>query len=248
MDSMDLANLYNELSSKVRLTILGTLWENEARFSDLVKEVGLSSPEVSRHLKRLQDTNLIEKKVDGGYKLSLFGEMVMRMTANMPSLMDKSEYFITHDTSAIPLHLLRGLEALMDSKLDTVFAMMGTLYTKLGDTEFFWDISNQMSSSENSLFEVMDLGDLDFDIRFLVSLEVLESLSEQAEKMGTKIKIRVIEDLNFSVTIMSTNAMLALPDKSGVIDRNTYIMGDTPEFIEWCKKLYMHYWEKAEKY
>ena len=62
---MELAGLYNELSSKVRLAILNMLIEGEARFSDIVKKVKLSSPEVSRHLKRLQDANLVEKQIEG---------------------------------------------------------------------------------------------------------------------------------------------------------------------------------------
>ncbi len=248
MDSMELASLYNELSSYVRLTILEMLIERDARFSEIVKRVELSSPEVSRHLKRLQDASLIEKQVEGGYRLSLLGDTVMRMTANMESLMDKSDYFKTHDTSSIPTHLLRELESIEDARVENVFAMMGTLYTNISESEFIWDIIVQSSSSETVMMNAFDVEELDLEIRFLSNRELIDDLIEKTPPLDIKIEFKVRESSGFTVTVMSNSASLALPDKSGVIDRNAYIMGDSPEFIDWCKRLFLHYWDSAERY
>lgn len=248
MDSMELARLYNELSSHVRLTILEMLTEGDARFSDIVKKVELSSPEVSRHLKRLQEASLVEKQVEGGYTLSLFGDTVMRMTSNMEPLMDKLDYFKTHDTSSIPVHLLRELESIDEAKPENVFAMMGTLYSKLSDSEFFWDVVIQSSSSETVMMSTLDVEKLDLEIKFLSSREIISNLIETTPPLDIKIDFRILDTTGFSVTVMSNAAMLALPDKNGVIDRNAYIMGNSPAYIDWCKRLFLHYWEQAKRY
>ncbi len=242
---MEIASLFNELSSPVRLAILGMLRKGDTRFSDIVKEVGLSSPEVSRHLKRLQEANLIDKLVSGGYRLSLFGKTVVRMTSNLPALMDKSEYFLNHDTSMIPIHLLRDFEALAEAKVEPVFAMMGKMFTMLGDTEYFWDTTNQAEGSSTALLEVMDVGDLDFDIRFIVVPHLVDEYIRMAEERNVKLSIRTMEKLDFTVTVSNNIAFFTLADKDGVINRNRYIIGDSPEFIAWCKELYDHYWDRA---
>ena len=248
MDSMELASLYNELSSHVRLTILEMLREKDARFSEIVNRVELSSPEVSRHLKRLQDANLVEKQVEGGYRLSLFGNTVMRITSSMEPLMDKSDYFLIHDTSVIPVQLLRELEALEDATIETVFSMMGKMYTKLGATEYFWDIANQSQDSTTTFMEVMNVSDLDFDIRFIVTPDLAEEYLKVSGEKNIKISLRTMDTVNFSVTVSNNLAFFALPDKGGTINRNAYIMGESEEFIDWCKRLYLHFWEKAERY
>jgi predicted transcriptional regulator len=240
---MEIERLFSEFSSKTRLDILGMLREGETRFSEIEKAVGLSSPEVSRHLRRLQEVNLIDKQPSGGYRLSLFGETVMRMTANIPALIDKSEYFLSHDTSVIPTHLLRSLDSISEAKLEPVFSMFGRLIKNLEDAEYYWDITNQMLESETEMLEMMAPEDLDIDIRYIISPELYPTFSRLSEERGVRIHLKTYEDINFTVGVSSNLAFLALPDRNGVLDRNTYIMGDSPEFIGWCRKLYLYYWD-----
>lgn len=245
---MELASLYNELSSKVRLIILEMLVKRDARFSEIVKKVELSSPEVSRHLKRLQEANLVEKLVKGGYRLTLFGRTVMRMTSNMESLAHKSEYFLTHDTSAIPTHLLRELESLNEARIENVFAMMGALYSKVDDSEYIWDFMIQSATLETAMMDAFKVEELDLEVKFLTKPEIIKELLENVPPVDVNVQFRIIDNPGISVTVLSDVAMLALPDDKGVLDRNAYILGESPEFIDWCRRLYLYYWERAEIY
>lgn len=245
---MEIERLYGELSSKVRLDILWMLKEGETRFSEIAKEVELSSPEVSRHLKRLHEANLIDKLPRGGYQLSLFGETVMRMTSNMPALVEKSEYFLSHDTSVIPTRLLRELEAISEATIEPVFSMMGRLFTKLEDAEYFWDITDQLLGPETAMFEQLNLGELDYDIRSIIAPDLVEAVTGLVKERDVRIQMKTYENINFAVSVTNNLAFFALPDRNGVIDRNRYIIGDSPEFISWCREFYLHYWEKAKPF
>lgn len=248
LDRMKIDALFNEFSSKVRLDILEMLRKGEKRFSEIVNEVELSSPEVSRHLKRLQEANLIDKQVSGGYRLSLFGETAMRMTSNIPALIEKSEYFLTHDTSVIPTRLLRDLESISEAKMEPVFSMMGRFFTNIGDADYYWDISTQMQGSATAMLEMLDVEELDYDLRSIVMPDIAETVINLAREKDIRVQIRTLEDINFTVNVSNKLAFFALPDQNGAIDRNTYIIGDSPEFIEWCREFYLYYWEKAKTY
>jgi predicted transcriptional regulator len=243
---MEIDALFNELSSKVRLGILEMLKEGERRFSEIVNAVELSSPEVSRHLKRLREANLVDKLPSGGYRLSLFGETATRMTANIPALMEKSEYFLSHDTSVIPTRLLRDLESISEARIETVFSLMGRLIKSLGEAEYYWDISNQMQVSETAMFDSLNLGELELEIRYIISPDMADAITALKEETDVKVQVKTYENINFTVGVSNNMAFFALPDQSGVINRNTYIIGDSPKFIEWCREFYLHYWEKAE--
>lgn len=245
---MEIDVLFNELSSKVRIDILELLKKGEARFSDITGEVELSSPEVSRHLKRLQEANLIEKLVDGGYTLSLFGETLLRMTSNLSVLVEKSDYFLYHDTSVIPTRLLRDLEPLSMAKVEPVFSMMIRLIQSIGDAKYYWDTSDQMLDAENAILDLLNIDKLEIELRFLTNPDAASYVIKLAKENDVQVHIRTLEDINFTVNVSDKIAYFALPDKNGIIDRNKYIMGDTPEFINWCRDLYLYYWEKAEPY
>lgn len=59
------ALLFHSLSHPVRLSILQRLTRSEARVIDLVTELKLPQPTVSKHLARLRDCGLVDFREDG---------------------------------------------------------------------------------------------------------------------------------------------------------------------------------------
>ncbi len=57
--------LFKALSSKTRLDILKKIMGKEYHLSSLSREMGLSKPVISRHVKVLEDANLIKRKKVG---------------------------------------------------------------------------------------------------------------------------------------------------------------------------------------
>jgi len=58
-------NLFKILSSETRLKILKAISKKEMHVSGLAKELGISVPVTSRHLKILENSGLIERKIIG---------------------------------------------------------------------------------------------------------------------------------------------------------------------------------------
>ena len=77
---MKVYELFTELSSENRLSILQILDKKPMTFTGLTKEVDMNSAEASRQLSRLTDAGLIEKKGDGIYYNTFFGKLVFQHT------------------------------------------------------------------------------------------------------------------------------------------------------------------------
>jgi DNA-binding transcriptional ArsR family regulator len=62
-------NLFKALSSPTRIKILKVLVNEEIHLTALAKKIGLSKPVVSRHIKILEKTGLINKRIIGNIYL-----------------------------------------------------------------------------------------------------------------------------------------------------------------------------------
>jgi DNA-binding transcriptional ArsR family regulator len=69
MNHMELDKIFAALSDSTRRAILAKLAMGEASVSDLAKPFKLTQPAISKHLKILQDANLVSTQVDGQRRL-----------------------------------------------------------------------------------------------------------------------------------------------------------------------------------
>jgi ArsR family transcriptional regulator len=63
VDKQSLAELLNALGNEHSLTILAVLAKGECYVSELAKEVGISRPLLYLHLKKLENSGLVESEV-----------------------------------------------------------------------------------------------------------------------------------------------------------------------------------------
>ena len=86
---MDNDKIFRALSSPTRLEILRILTNKEIHLSGLARELGISVPVTSRHIKTLENVGLINKRVFGNIYL---------LTAKIKNLETALEPFIEETT------------------------------------------------------------------------------------------------------------------------------------------------------
>ncbi len=239
---MKVYELFAELSSEKRIGILQTLDEKPMTFTNLIKEVDITSTEASRQLSRLTEAQLIEKKGDGIYYNTLLGKLVISTISDMNFISEKSGYFLKHDTAQIPLDLLSQINALSKGEIITgVYNILNT-HEKLGDgiKSYMWYMSDDfprhhLPNIEKKLEEGLE-------IRVILPKDLC-STSVLTEKNRNKIKAKVLDEIKISVIVTDKFSILELPGQDGKIDQNTAIFGYDDRFREWCKKLFQYYWE-----
>lgn len=239
---MKVHELFTELSSENRLAILQILDEKPMTFTSLTKELDMNSAEASRQLSRLIDAMIIEKKGDGNYYNTLFGKLVISTIPNLDFISGKSEYFLKHDTAYIPGDLQRQIDALSKGEVVTgVYNILNT-HEKLGDgiKSYMWYTSDDfphhhLPNIEKKLEEGVE-------IRVILPKDKC-SPSLLTEKNRKKIGNKVMDDIKISIIVSDKFCMLELPGPDGKIDHNTAFFGYDDRFREWCKNLFLYYWE-----
>ena len=239
---MKVYELFTELSSEKRLDILKTLYEKPMTFSNLVKEVDMNSTEASRQLSRLTETRLIEKKGDGRYYNTLFGNMVISSIPGMNFISENSGYFLEHDTSPIPLELLRQIDALSTGKIVTGVYNILSMQEKLSEdiSGYFWYMSDDFPRHHlPNVEKVLEQG---MEIRVIFPKDLIPIL-KLSEKNRDRIQFRTQDEIKSSVMTTNSFSMLKLPGRDGKIDQNTAIFGYDERFRMWCEKLFLCYWD-----
>lgn len=244
---MKVDKLFQELASKKRLGIIGALGQKPMKFTEISDEFDMTSPEASRHLGRLIDAKLIEKKGDGNYSITFFGEMVLTSISELEFIAEKSEHFLSHDASPIPDHLLERMEDLSDGQIVTgVYKIIDTVDEKLDEIEDYLfymtdDIPNlYIRKSEKKIADGIE-------VRVILPKGTHQDLLANVdEKLVGKVNVRVLEKVNMAVNVNDVFATIALPGTDGNIDRQAVLFGSDSKFRQWCKEVFEYYWERAE--
>lgn len=239
---MKVYELFTELSSENRLSILQILDKTPMTFTSLIKEVDINSAEASRQLSRLIETQLIEKKGDGRYYNTLFGKLVIFSISDLNFISEKSEYFLKHDTAEVPLDLLEQIGALSTGEIITgVYNILNT-HEKLDSSikSYMWYMSDDFP--RHHLPDIEKKLEEGLEIRVILPKDKC-SPSTLSEKNRTKIKNKVMDEIKISVIATDSFSLLELPGQDGLIDQDTAIFGFDDQFREWCKKLFQYYWE-----
>jgi predicted transcriptional regulator len=233
-----------ELSHPSRLKALRILSEKPHRLTDISKLLDLTSAEISRHLGRLANANLISKDSDGRYILTPFGGIILFELTKLEFFTKHNKYFSTHDLSVIPDEL-RWLNAMSKSEM-----IEGTLEIM----SMVEDLTNNAQKrvcliSDQPLRAVVNLTlkaakrGVEFKMLYPAGSELP---NEYHPKKKVPIEVRLIKDVPMSLKHNEKQGGIALPDLKGTVDYGYALMGSEPQFMKWIGLLFEHYWEKAE--
>ena len=94
---MNNKNIFKALSSQTRLRILKLLMTKETHLTALAKEIGISKPVTSRHIKILEDAGLINKKVIGN--VHVLSARIKNLEKALEPLIEKSTLKVNKEKS-----------------------------------------------------------------------------------------------------------------------------------------------------
>ncbi|AKB84441.1 winged helix-turn-helix domain-containing protein [Methanococcoides methylutens] len=241
--------LFTELASENRLSILHALKEGELKFTRIADEIDMTSPEASRQLNRLLAVNLIRKDADGHYSLTPFGELVVSCIPNIEAIAKNSDFFLKHDTSPIPPHLLHRMDDLSKGEIIRgVFVLvnkMTSLFDEIKEDSYY--LSDDfprfyLPAIEKKLEEGVKF-------RAIYPKALLDELwPEIKPEIRNRIEFRMLDEIRLVVNITDSFSLIAFPGFDGKIDRDLAIIGHDEDFRRWCSEVFNHYWEKALPY
>lgn len=116
---------FKALSSQTRMQIMRILLNREMHLSGLAKELGISVPVVSRHVKLLETVELVKKRIVGNVHL---------LSANVGNLEEVLEPFI--EESVVEIHKNGSL-------FDALKQLPGIEVQRVGDKQYITSINGE---------------------------------------------------------------------------------------------------------
>ncbi|MGB9213330.1 MAG: winged helix-turn-helix domain-containing protein, partial [Halobacteriota archaeon] len=228
--------------------------------SELGEHVGASSPACVHALRELGKVHVTHQDEKRNYSLTNIGEIVTRkfeeLNAAITTLSQNKEFWLDHDLSDIPKHLLDKIGSLADSTVLTstptdLFKSFSTLYTLLQNSKEIRAISPIFVEDMTAQF--VKLVDKNIDIELIFTPDVLDATLRSADRKGlekaleSNLKLFKTENQpNFACTVTDYFLILGFFRPDGSFDWSTALLSYSPEALEWGQELFAYYVEKTE--
>jgi predicted transcriptional regulator len=236
--------------------LLSEIGVGKQRLSQLTAKLSATPQETSKHLTRLRDAKLIEKDSDGFFRLTAFGKITLNLLPSIRFVTENREYFLSHDTSSLPLEFIERLGELQENEYgENVGAILVHLQQVVEDAEdYIWLMadhplgrqeyvtrSGKLESSSTLTWRVIIPADSNID------------WTELRRTVGAnkgRIEYHIIEDPNcikVGIALNEKIAGLSFPDITGKLDFNSGFRSSNPVFRKWCEDLFVFHWNKKGK-
>jgi predicted transcriptional regulator len=241
-----LHKLLFELSSAERINILLEFQNQRMKLSNISRKLSLTVTETSRHLQRLAEAKLVVKGADGLYGLTPYGEIALSLLSGLGYVTKHQDYFLEYDWSILPREFISRIGELEGGVFaKDIYGNLEFLASELGKaSEFVWILSDQIVKSLVPM--MVEKLKRPFDFRFISSEGVM--LPDSVAPVPTTmrgVQKRVLSKVDMIVVVTDKAAGFCLPRRDGIMDYRN-INGTNETFRNWCKDLFMYYWEKAK--
>ena len=236
------------LSNPNRLKVLSAIYEGIKRPSQIVKHTDLSFSEVSRHLKKLLSSGIILKHPDNTYSPTSIGHILKPVITLLNFSLNYRDILLEHDISVIPFHFLLEFSKMKDISIvkGTIEGFNLTMKRLEKAEKFSWAISPQILSAFIEPFKRCAERGLEIRLIFSKSLKknAEQILSTLPQRLSQNIKVKYLDKIPFVLLVDNNSAEFNLPFLDGKMDYGATFYSENPEFIEWTKNLFLHFWNK----
>lgn len=242
-----LCKLLFELSSSERMSIMLEIQKKKLKLSHISKNLDLAVTEASRHLQRLSEARLVEKDVEGTYRLTPFGELTLSLLSGLDFISRNRDYFMEYDISPLPYEFINRIGELAGGELGVdIFKNIHDVEIMLQEAqEYVWILSDQILMSTAPILVEKVKSGVEYRIILPKDLVPPTDYKHVALSSVKGVQRKVLPKVDVVIVITEKVATVCLPNQRGKID---YIGfgGSDPKFHKWCKDLYLHHWEKAK--
>ncbi len=210
----------------------------------LAKNLDMTVTETFRHLQRLTDAKLVEKKVDGAYAITSLGNLAIGFLTGFNFVLKNADYFLEHDVSVLPYEFVNRLGELSAAIFcrEPIAGFNGVRRMVFEAEKFIWTIAEQVDSSH--IQPTTDKVSKGLEFKILMQQDLAKSFSKVTEA-GVLKGSRYLKRIPVTLVINENEASLTFRNRGGLMDYMG-LHGSDEKFRKWCKDLFVYYWEKAE--
>lgn len=234
-----------EISNEDRHKILISLQNSNANLTQISNILDLKLSETRRHLSRLTEVKLVERKPDGSYRLTNYGEQILTQVENIKFFTENKEYFQTHSVKQIPREFQGRLGDLSISDLHS------KMMNYLKEIE---DVINYSTDNLNIIVDELPftiISSIDNAIKRGVTIKIISKELESTEReklahifASPKVSLRTIDTPGVMLIVSNLKTAISFPNMQnrftyhGFISKNVWA-------LNWSKELFQKLWQQA---
>jgi predicted transcriptional regulator len=246
------SELFLELASELRCSILISVSRNPSKLSYLARELDSTVQDIHRNVNRLMVAGLVRRE-DGKIHLTEYGRLVTKQIAYFIFMKKHEKFFESHTLGDIPEKFLQRVGALQKCEfVRSVAAVMERLKKLESDSKKQLKIMVSQAWAEEGriIIELPMHGVQVLSIvgkNTIMPKEIIDSIGRSIDKMPAtqKMQTKMVEKVDAALYISDEQAAVMFPNMSGELDMGAIFIGSDPAFYEWCNDLFNHYWERG---
>ncbi|HET9008894.1 MAG TPA: transcriptional regulator [Nitrosarchaeum sp.] len=245
------ANYVLDLASPQRLNILFKLLNKDSTPTEIAKELESTKQEVHRNFIRLEESGLIERKNNGKYTTTTFGEAVCTQVPTIVFFSQNRKYFEEHTFADIPYKFKIRCGQLATSQhikgISKVLEQWKSIY-KNSDEYIYEILSEAPLDLVEPLVKQIKKG-IKFQYIFSESTLVPKGRKALLKRLGfdSLIEKRMVErkmakNVQTMIVLNEKEACVLFPSKDGESDITEMFYSDDAMFHEWCLDYFRFCW------
>jgi len=239
------AELFFQLASIDRKSILSELRKEDLHLNEIAKRVDMTASETLRQLQRMAEARFLEKMGDGKYRLTSYAKAVLDASAPLAFMSRFRDFFIAHDVTLLPAEYRARLGELSGCSL-----IPSTMETMNVVTEMLSSARERINATIELGFEVhLEMMKQrvaeGVKVRWLMQESYLPKARETLRSVKKFPEMRHTPRLFGHIYQTDSAASIALRLNDGTMDYASF-HGEDPLSLRWASDLYTHEWEKAK--
>lgn len=251
------ANYVLDLASPQRLNILFKLLSKDSTPTEIAKELESTKQEVHRNFIRLEESGLIEKKNNGKYSTTTFGETVCTQVPTIVFFSQNRKYFEEHTFIDIPYKFKIRCGQLAVSQhvkgISKVLEQWKAIYKN--SKEYIYEILSEAPLDLiEPLVKQIKKG-IKFQYIFSESTVVPKGRKELLKKLGFNnliekglIERKMAKNVQTVIVLNEKEACVLFPKNDGESDLTEMFYSDDPMFHEWCLDYFRFCWYGSDEF
>jgi len=249
------------ICSELRRGILISLREEKKAVIELRTELEISSTNSIHALRELEKNNLVFQDEARNYALTKIGEIIALKLSDfidaIKVLKKHEDFWLTHDLSGIPPHLLEKIGWLKDSTIiETTTIDTLKVYTAFVDilknAKEIKGVTSMFVPEFQLLLKELTL-EKNVDVKLILTKKIVEGMDKEILKRifadkSSKLKLYIMkENMKVAFTVTDYLISFGLFHIDGTYDWNKDLISYDKEAIEWGRELFEWYRKRAER-
>jgi predicted transcriptional regulator len=249
----DLCDLFFELSNEDRMKILRELQKDSTNITGLSQAIDVTTQEVSRHVSRFLERDVVSKDGSGAYWLTPFGDLVLSQIQGLSFASRHRDYFKAHVLSDLPTNFLCRIGELSEGILvDDVMLVFHNVERIIDEAEeYIWRLTDRYNMMSLPHLEAATGGGVQFHLLQTKAFEYPPGwpgpgeVMKEARLQGT-LKVKISDSANIFIAMSEKEvAVVAFPFENGRFDYLGFTSSDG-RVHGWCSDVFQYYWERAK--